>query len=252
MLTLATNPKNSWALRKAADCNVLKKSRNFNHRITWDIQAHAQSNDTNLIDAAAHIRSLLDRESAIHAELTYTIDTWQELQQLLDAPETGITAMLQLIHDRLYQAGAGRKQRQLSNAVMRLMTLADRHDRISNIRHDTRQRTVAYLESLANASNPDEICEENQDPFHHGYGVTLSTIHGAKGLQWPVVFIADASDEVIPGQNVQAQTDRMEEEQRLFFVGVTRAEDQYYIYWSQQQEDGSEATPSRFIDPLLH
>lgn len=252
MLTLATNPKNSWALRKAADCNVLKKSRNFNHRITRDIQEYAQSNETDLIDAAAHIRSLLDRESAIHAELTYTIDTWQELQQLLDAPETGIAAMLQLIHDRLYQASTGRKQRQLSNAVMRLITLADRHDRISDIRHDTRQRTVAYLESLANASNPDEICEENQDPFHHGYGVTLSTIHGAKGLQWPVVFIADASDEVIPGQNVQAQTDRMEEEQRLFFVGVTRAEDQYYIYWSQQQEDGSEATPSRFIDPLLH
>ena len=180
MLTLATNPKNSWALRKAADCNVLKKSRNFNHRITWDIQAHAQSNDTNLIDAAAHIRSRLDRESAIHAELTYTINTWQELQQLLDAPETGITAMLQLIHDRLYQAGAGRKQRQLSNAVIRLMTLADRHDRMSDIRQDTHQRAVAYLESLVNAANPDEMCEDNQDPFRHGHGVALASSTGLK------------------------------------------------------------------------
>lgn len=252
MMTLATNPQNAWALRKAADCNLLKKNRNFNHKITRDIQEHAQQNGMDLIAAAEHIRGRMGAETAIHAELTYIIDTYNELQEALDHGSVSTPAMLQLIHDRLYQAGTGRKQHQMSNAMMALMTIADRHDRMSDVRHDARRRTVAYLESLSNASNPDEMSEDNQGPFAHRQGITLATIHAAKGLQWPVVFISDASDDVIPGQNVKDRTDRMEEEQRLFFVAVTRAEDNYYIYWPQQQDDGSEAVPSRFIEPLMH
>ena len=252
MLTLATNPRNAWALRKAADCNVMKKNRNFNHKITRDIQAHAQQNDLDLIAAAEHIRGEMTRDSALHEELTYTINTYRELQELLDDPATATAAILQLIHDRLYQAGTGRKQRQLSNQMMRLITLADRHDRASDIRHDPRRRVIAYLENLAQATNPDEMSEDNQDPFSHSQTVTLATIHGSKGLQWPTVFLADAADEIIPGSNVKDRTERMEEEQRLFFVAITRAENQYYVYWSQQQDDGAEATPCRFIEPLLH
>ena len=76
-------------------------------------------------------------------------------------------------------------------------------------------------------------------------------MHASKGLQWPAVFIADCAAHIIPGEKVRPNSTRMMEEQRLFYVAVTRAEDRLLLYWSQQDELGSESEPSPFLDPLL-
>ena len=248
MLTLATNPHNVWALRKGADCNTQKKQRNLNHRITRDIQTTAKENNTDLIEAARIVRSRLDHE-AIYAQLTYAIDTYGEIREMMQR-DTEVAKLITRIHGRMYEASLGRQQNQMNPEVMKLLTLSHRADREADERHDTERRTVGFLERLANAADPEQESDENSDPTALRKGITLATIHSAKGLQWPVVMIADLEESEIPGAKAQEGTARIEEEQRLLYVALTRAEDMYYLYWPEEREDGSRGAPCRFIDAL--
>jgi DNA helicase-2/ATP-dependent DNA helicase PcrA len=82
-------------------------------------------------------------------------------------------------------------------------------------------------------------------------GVTLATLHAAKGLEWPVVFVIGLHEGTMPF--VYADTPAaIEEERRLMYVGVTRARDSLHLSWSQARNPGGRATrqPSRFLDGL--
>ena len=250
MLTLTTNPQNVWALRKGADCNVRKRRRNLNHRITRDIQNLANEKAITMIEAAAEVRQRIDPGDGIHAQLTYAIDTFHELTEMMEQ-DVQTARLIQRIHDRMYEAGQGRRNNQMNPEVLKLVTLAERADRESDRRATTQERVVGFLERLANASEPDQESEDSDDPTKLNNGVTIATLHSSKGLQWPVVMIADVADHMMPGVRAKDGTVRMEEEQRLLYVGVTRAEDVFYLYWSEQQPDGSKASPSRFIDAML-
>ena len=78
-------------------------------------------------------------------------------------------------------------------------------------------------------------------------GVTVTTLHSAKGLEWPVVFIIGASEGNLP--IVYADTDaRIEEERRLFYVGVTRAQDRLVVTWALTRPgSGRQRQASRFL-----
>ncbi len=78
-------------------------------------------------------------------------------------------------------------------------------------------------------------------------GVTVTTLHSAKGLEWPVVFIVGASEGTLP--IVYADTDaRIEEERRLFYVGVTRARDRLVVTWALTRPgSGRHRQASRFL-----
>ena len=87
----------------------------------------------------------------------------------------------------------------------------------------------------------------NMDKEDHGDKVKLMTIHAAKGLEFPRVFIASLDEGVLPSRKT-ATIDDMEEERRLCFVAATRAMDGLYLTDSEgQAHDGSFRYPSRFI-----
>lgn len=249
MLNLAVNPSNAWAFNKAADCNVFKDQRHLNHVIARDVRETARQQNCHLIDAARVVKGQLNAGNAVYLQLAYAIETWEKVQELLRQPKVHLPDLIQYIHDQMFRHSTGRKQNQLAPAILRLMTVAERSEREHSELEPT-QRLIAYLETLTNAQHPDEQSPANADPFQHHKGIALATIHASKGLQWPVVFIPNCTTQVIPGQQVHEGTPRMAEEQRLFYVGVTRAEDRLYTYWSQQQEDGSEAIPSPFLQTL--
>ena len=83
-------------------------------------------------------------------------------------------------------------------------------------------------------------------------GVTLASLHAAKGLEWDAVFLAGLTDGMVP--IIYAQTDdAIEEERRLLYVGVTRARERLYLSWALARAAGGRRTrsPSRFLDGLL-
>ena len=83
--------------------------------------------------------------------------------------------------------------------------------------------------------------------------VTLMTLHSAKGLEFPVVFLAGCDEGVFPHQRTFNVPSEMEEERRLMYVGVTRAEEKLYLTSAKRRQMWGEYkyyNPSRFIDEI--
>lgn len=79
-------------------------------------------------------------------------------------------------------------------------------------------------------------------------GVNLITMHGSKGLEFPMVIIPDVNEGVIPRRNISK--DDLEEERRIFYVAMTRAKNNLELYYINGKDE-RKRLPSRFIKPLL-
>ena len=110
-----------------------------------------------------------------------------------------------------------------------------------------------FLSQLSLLGNTDD---ESAAADLSGGAVTLSTIHQAKGLEWSVVFLIGLCDGMFPHQRVIDDGDLagLEEERRLFYVGITRAKDQLYLTyprWNCRAQGGTfMQMPSRFLDEV--
>ncbi|WP_299440964.1 ATP-dependent DNA helicase UvrD2 [uncultured Phycicoccus sp.] len=80
-------------------------------------------------------------------------------------------------------------------------------------------------------------------------GVTLASLHAAKGLEWDTVFLTGCSDGLIPISMAETP-EEIEEERRLLYVGVTRARDRLVLSYARARTPGAKGTrrPSRFLD----
>ncbi|MEC7487579.1 MAG: ATP-dependent helicase, partial [Verrucomicrobiota bacterium] len=112
-------------------------------------------------------------------------------------------------------------------------------------RFDTMEELLAQLVLLASESN-ERNAEEQQNCLR------LTTIHQAKGLEFPVVFVLGLADGLFPLQRTIDEGD-LEEERRLFYVAVTRAMDELYLSYPMLNQKGSSVhrmNPSRFIQEI--
>jgi DNA helicase-2/ATP-dependent DNA helicase PcrA len=103
-----------------------------------------------------------------------------------------------------------------------------------------------FLQRVALVTSADE-----SDPAEGA--VTLMTLHNAKGLEFPVVVLTGLEDGLFPLVRSADSADALEEERRLFYVGITRAEDVLYLTRAQKRWRNGEslpAIPSRFIRDL--
>ena len=82
-------------------------------------------------------------------------------------------------------------------------------------------------------------------------GVTVSTLHSAKGLEWEAVALFGCQEGSLPFV-LATSSDQIAEERRLLYVGITRAREHLRISWARTRNGGSSVRkPSRFLDPLL-
>jgi DNA helicase-2/ATP-dependent DNA helicase PcrA len=84
-------------------------------------------------------------------------------------------------------------------------------------------------------------------------GVTLLTVHMAKGLEWPVVALAGLEDGLFPLARTAGEPGGLEEERRLCYVGLTRARERLYLSWARTRYRNGRlelAEPSRFLDAV--
>ncbi|PRQ11456.1 ATP-dependent DNA helicase [Corynebacterium sp. 13CS0277] len=85
-------------------------------------------------------------------------------------------------------------------------------------------------------------------------GVTLASLHAAKGLEWDAVFLVGLSEGSLPiKQAIQAGPEHIEEERRLFYVGITRAREHLHLSWALARQEGARASRNRtrFLDGIV-
>lgn len=108
------------------------------------------------------------------------------------------------------------------------------------------QGLAAFLENVALVSDQDTLPEQLDAP-------TLLTLHAAKGLEFPQVFIVGLDEGILPHSRSRDDPEEMAEERRLFYVGLTRAKDRLYLVRADRRSNFGgyeEQIPSQFLDDL--
>ncbi len=126
----------------------------------------------------------------------------------------------------------------------------ERWENVSELRRLTQEyvmRTLdEFLQDVALISDQDTMTETVNAP-------TLLTLHAAKGLEFGAVFIVGLDDGLLPHSRSFDEPEEMEEERRLFYVGITRAKDKLYLIRSVRRGGrgyAEETYPSRFLDDI--
>ncbi|NNE73399.1 MAG: DNA helicase PcrA [Acidimicrobiales bacterium] len=173
--------------------------------------------------AVRGIDSFLD----LHAELSELIDgsPAEMLEAVLD--RTGYVAELQA--ERSIEA-----EGRLEN-LAELIGVAREHETIAE-----------FLESTSLVADTDSLDDDESS-------ATLMTLHSAKGLEFPVVFLIGLEDGVFPHMRSLGEPDELEEERRLAYVGITRAQERLHVShaWSRMLHGTTQYNPpSRFLDEI--
>ncbi|MDF2695685.1 MAG: pcrA [Labilithrix sp.] len=103
-----------------------------------------------------------------------------------------------------------------------------------------------FLQQVALVADVDKLDPQAQ-------AVTLMTLHNAKGLEFPLVFIAGMEEGLFPLARAYDEPAALEEERRLFYVGITRAEDELILSWARQRRRAGDLTfnlQSSFLEAL--
>jgi DNA helicase-2/ATP-dependent DNA helicase PcrA len=111
------------------------------------------------------------------------------------------------------------------------------------------EKLAEFLDHAALAADSDSLDEESQ--------VSLLTMHNAKGLEFPVVFVAGMEEGLFPHSRARDSADALEEERRLCYVAMTRAERRLYLSYARfRRRFGSgvpdASIPSRFLNEVPH
>jgi ATP-dependent DNA helicase UvrD/PcrA len=148
--------------------------------------------------------------------------------------------------DLVLQASGYRKaleQDRSPEAEGRLENLEELVAAAEDFTHAAGEATLeAFLDSVALMSDVDELKEAESR-------VTLMTLHSAKGLEFPVVFLTGLEEGVFPHTRSMGDPEQVEEERRLCYVGITRAEQRLYVSYAVHRRIHGYAVgePSRFL-----
>ncbi len=182
------------------------------------------------------------RAAKSFAEFARMLRRWRELLELnpLDLLFDALTADIQYgIHVFQISDTTEQAQERMENvAALRGMMAEKRDLSLNDFLQDT--ALIADIEVS-------ETLMPNKD------AVTLLTLHAAKGLEYPTVFIVGLEDGLLPHSRSFSEPDAMQEERRLLYVGITRARDRLYLSYAFRRTLYGESTasiPSRFLGDI--
>ena len=238
-LKLIYNPLDNVSFLRIVNAPV----RGIGPRTISQLQTRANLDDTALLEAVRQIgqagTSLPPRTAqalaAFDALISRLVDRSSEM-----SPSALVGEILAQTGYRDYIIDREGGEEKWEN-VVELRNVAAEYDDL-----DPEEALAAFLEKVSLVADIDELDEGTE-------AVTLITLHQAKGLEFPVVFIVGLEEGILPHRRSFDDADEMEEERRLCYVGITRAEKRLYLLRSYRRSlfGGTTANPpSRFLNDI--
>jgi DNA helicase-2/ATP-dependent DNA helicase PcrA len=238
-LRLLLNPRDNLSFLRV----VNEPARGIGKVSLEHLRAHAEPREMSLLEAAADVAKISALKGKASAALRDFHALMLELRKLADAqPDEVIRQVLDLTGYRrmLLDSRDEEDQGRLEN-IEELITAAKQFAAEDN------SRTIAdFLENITLASDQDGY-DERQDC------VSVMTLHTAKGLEFPVVYMVAVEQGLLPHERSLGREHEVEEERRLAFVGMTRAKQELYLCHARLREFRGQtlyAVPSMFLSEL--
>ena len=238
-LTIALNPQDSVHVLRV----INSPARGIGKSTTDTLQDIAVERETSVWGA---IRVAIDEQRFP----TRTIRALESFYQMVEsfiqsAPDLSNAQLLEKIVtatkyvEMLHEEGTEEAMNRVEN-IRELLTAAE----------ESQERGEHLREFLDHAA-----LVSDQDSYDEQAPITLMTLHTAKGLEFPIVFIMGLEDGLFPHSRSIGDANQLEEERRLFYVGMTRAEEKLYLssarfrrYFGNAEQQVSE--PSRFLTEI--
>ena len=185
---------------------------------------------------------LKGKQAAGLAEFYQLVQKYRELKDKLDASELASVLVDELGLVNYY------KEQGTDDATERLQNIQELLNSIHQFcKRDKNASIREFLEEVSLLTNIDTW----NDSTNH---ITLMTLHSAKGLEFPVVFITGLEDGLFPIFRALEDPRELEEERRLFYVGLTRAMEKAYLHYAPNRRRSSGAVglgmASRFLQEI--
>jgi DNA helicase-2/ATP-dependent DNA helicase PcrA len=244
-LRLIHNPQDNVSLLRII--NV--PGRGIGQKTVGTLQSWAKANDVSLFQALKQISQNAIANEAKRSLPSRTIQTLAGFDALMTqfVARSREVTLSGLVDEILEHTGYGAYIQNKDDGeerwenIMELRNVASEYNEL-----DTEQALAAFLEKVSLVSDIDQL-DETAD------AVTLITLHQAKGLEFPAVFIVGLEEGILPHSKSFDDPEQMEEERRLCYVGITRAKKHLYLLRSYRRSlfGGSTANPpSRFLPDI--
>mgnify|MGYP002851895147 CR=1 FL=1 len=209
------------------------------------LSTYAEAYGTSFFEACKHANELLSAKSA--AKVLEFVNLIQRLRTELDPSD------VLSLYDEILDVTEYIKELQAENteeSLARIENIDELRNKIlnyeDNIANDEEESLSSFLEEVALVADIDNY-DENADY------VALMTIHSAKGLEFPRVYICGMEENLFPGFAANEDNEELEEERRLCYVAITRAMEELTIINSRTRMLRGETqynAPSRFIEEI--
>lgn len=214
-LSIIINPQDELNLQRII--NVPK--RKVGEKGIEKIITYARENNLNLLEALSHIKEISGLTVVGKEKLLEMYDIIKELKDL-SYTETA-SYIVQTLIDKIKYIDYIKEN--YSDAEARIENIDEFKNSILELENVVGElRLNEYLENVSLISATDDL-EEKSDY------VKLMTIHNSKGLEFPIVFLVGFENEIFPGSRAMFEEKEMEEERRLCYVALTRAEKKLYL-----------------------
>ncbi|WP_064581082.1 ATP-dependent helicase [Streptobacillus moniliformis] len=237
-LLLINNPKDDLSFERVI--NFPKRSIGPK---TIEVLTHiATKNQTSLFDAILQVENEIS-SSAIKKLLSFR----DLINKYIIAKEDMTTS--EILKDLMDDIDYNSALDSYDNKENRIENIQELINSIATIEEETGFLSLPeYLENVALNSPSDNLVEEENF-------VKLMTIHASKGLEFNTVFLVGVEEGLFPNEDSNFMEDELEEERRIFYVAITRAEEELYITHSLERKTWGAMTnyfvkPSRFIGEI--
>lgn len=244
-LQAIVNPADNVNVRRIL--NVPK--RGLGVRAEGLIASYADAHDTTFFGAIEHMEQI----EGMSARTTKPLGVFRDMMHgLADFAKDHDTKPSEVVAEVLSKSGILEELQRSEDPqdASRVDNLSQLQSVAAEFEQNTPDATLAgFLETTALVSDSDQLPGENEDSGK----VTMMTLHTAKGLEYPYVFLTGMEQGTFPHQRAMEDTSELAEERRLAYVGITRAKRRLYVTRAAVRAQWGQANdmmPSQFLDEI--